>query len=158
MRFIEITPANRHWVSRISAGKAARSWVYRNSYWERNAAEHPEIALRLIMVDEHRDPVGIIAFGQHFADEDLSVPRPGVGEIIHLVIDERQQDRGYGRQAVQLAISQLQENYDRIVIAHDPDNAVARGLYESLGFRQFTENYDGDPLLELITKRSGGVR
>src|SRR5690625_5676323 len=85
VRFIEITPANRHWLSRISAGKEARSWVYRNSYWERNAAEHPEIALRLIMVDEHKDPVGIIAFGQHFADEDLSVPRPGVGEIIHLV-------------------------------------------------------------------------
>src|SRR5690625_7862793 len=101
------------------------------------------------MMDEHRDPVGIIAFGQHFADEDLSVPRPGVGEIIHLVIDERQQDRGYGRQAVQLAISQLQEKYDRIVIAHDPDNAVARGMYESQGYRQITENNVSDVLLEL---------
>ncbi len=155
MKFVEVTPENQHWVSEISAGKEARSWVHRNSYWARNAAEHPEIAFRLIMVDDQEDPVGTIAFGQHFADEELSVLRPGVGEIIHLVIDEGQQDRGYGRQAVLLAVSLLQERYKRIVIAHDPENDVARTLYESLGFRRFTENYDGDPLLELVSQPAG---
>ena len=150
MRFDEVTPESRYWINEIFAGIEARYWVHYNSYWEKYAQAHPDIEFKLIRVDEQVDPVGVIAYGPHFTDEKLTVSQTDVGEVIHLVIDESHQGRGYGRQAVLLATELLKARYQRIVIAHDEDNESAKRLYEEVGFRTIGTNYDGDPLLELM--------
>lgn len=150
MQFVDITDDNARHVECIFAGDQAQYWVHYNAYWLEQSRAHDDIESRLIVVGEHAEPVGFIAYGQHYQDEDLTQPIPNTYEIIHLVIDDAHQRKGYGKQATQLAITLLQANPDchRIVIAHNPDNVPAKRLYEALGFVVVGENYDGDPLLE----------
>jgi len=151
MHFEPITTANEQYVDRIYAGDEEQYWVHYNAYWLGNSRTHPDINAKLIYVDGVEQPVGFIAYGQHYADEDLTQPVAGTYEIIHLVIGKPWQRRGDGRQATLLAIAMLRANPDcrRIVIAHNPANHGAQALYVSLGFAHVGHNYDGDPLLEL---------
>ncbi|NLG08722.1 MAG: GNAT family N-acetyltransferase [Deinococcales bacterium] len=149
MRLVEVDDDNRRWVDEVFAGDEAQYWVHYNRYWVQNARTHPDIAFRLIEVDEVDRPVGVIAYGQHYQDEALTRPVPGAGEVIHTVIDVAYQRRGYGKRATLEAIARLRPRYERVLIAYNPANEPARRLYESLGFQRVGTNYDGDPLLEL---------
>ena len=60
----------------------------------------------------------------------------GVG-FAAFFIDRRCQGRGLGRKALRSLVQWVRENYSQAVeieTAVDPDNAVARALYESEGF------------------------
>ena len=52
------------------------------------------------------------------------------------MIDERYQNKGYGRQALKLGIDFVKKcfNPDSIYTGVAPGNSVAKGLYESVGF------------------------
>ena len=58
--------------------------------------------------------------------------------IYRLMIDQRYQGVGYGREAMGLLIDRIRglsdEDHNRIYISFEPENAVAKALYESLGF------------------------
>ena len=151
MEFRVITSESERFVETIFAGQTAQYWVHYNRYWHQLALEKDDIEARLITVDEIDQPIGFIAYGQHYLDEALTQPKPGTYEIIHLVIDEPYQGRGFGREATQKTIALLAtiDTCQAIVIAHHPDNIAAQKLYRSLGFVQIGTNYDGDPLLEL---------
>lgn len=148
---VDIDASNERFVNSITAGAHAAPWVHVNSYWLQNSRRLTNVEMKLIYMLRGLNPVGVVAFGQHFADEALTDAIAGCGEVIHLVIDEAEQGQGFGRQATELAIAELQADrrYERIVIAHHPDNLIAQALYRSLGFVEFGTNYDGDPLLEL---------
>lgn len=151
MEFRAITPDTEHYIDAIFAGPTAQYWVHYNRYWYEKAAEKADIEARLIYVEGEKQPVGFIAYGQHYRDEALTDASAATYEVIHLVIDEPHQRRGYGRQATRKAIAILRAlpGCHAIVIAHHPDNVAARQLYRSLGFVPVGTNYDGDPLLEL---------
>lgn len=152
MNFVDIAPANEHFVDEIYPGDEERFWVHYNSYWLENSRTKEGIAAYLIYVDDQTVPVGFIAYGQFYKDEELTRPRKGWYEVAHLVIAKKFQGRGYGRQATLMAINALRskEDFEKVVIAYHPDNIPARNLYRSLGFVETGEvNYDGDPLLQL---------
>ena len=52
-------------------------------------------------------------------------------------IDIKYQNKGYGRQALQLGIEYIRDNYNakEIYTGVVPGNDVAKGLYESVGFK-----------------------
>lgn len=151
MKFVDIDSTNAAFVDSIYPGDVAQYWVHYNWYWRENSQKKSDIACKLIYVEEHPTPIGIIAYGQYYQDEELTQAVPGWYEIIHMVIDQPHQRHGYGKQATLLAIELLRRNPDcrAIVIAHNPQNIPARRLYESLGFVEFGRNYDDDPLLKL---------
>ena len=154
VRFQVISEADEAWVTRLFAGDEAQYWVHDNAYWLDNSRRLSDVQARLIFAAAKAEPVGFIAYGQHYTDEALSERVPGVYEVIHTVIDASEQRRGYGRAATVQAIAELQAQPDchEIVIAHNPQNQPARALYESLGFREYSRNYDGDPLMRLNLK------
>ena len=151
MRFAKITPENEHFVDAIYAGDEAQYWVHYNDYWKENSRKKDDIEARLIYVDGENEPVGFIAYGQHYDNENLTEAVKGSYEVIHTVIDVKHQRRGYGKRATLMAIEALKAvpDCEWIVIAHNPANQVARRLYETLGFEAFGQNYDGDPLLRI---------
>ena len=53
------------------------------------------------------------------------------------MIDARYQNRGYGRKALELGIRYLKDRFDvsEVYTGVVPGNTVAKGLYESVGFK-----------------------
>lgn len=76
--------------------------------------------------------------------------------IIRLMIDEKFQGRGYGRQTMVKIIETLKKIYDppAIFLSFEPENNIARSLYHSLGFKDTGEILFGELVhrLDLKTK------
>lgn len=74
-------------------------------------------------------------------------PDDGSRWIGGVVIDAEQQGKGHGRAAMLAIIAFLSEQGAReVALSYEPDNLVARGLYDSLGFRE-TGEMDGEELV-----------
>ena len=58
--------------------------------------------------------------------------------VVRLMIDQRYQGKGYGRQTMELLLHRIQEENDgqrvRIGLSYEPHNKVAENLYSSMGF------------------------
>lgn len=74
--------------------------------------------------------------------------------IARLMIDEKQQGKGYGRAAMNLIVDDLKARYkpDSIFISFEPENTAARKLYESLGFVDTGEVRHGELVFRLPLK------
>jgi diamine N-acetyltransferase len=68
-----------------------------------------------------------------------------------ILIDQGMQRRGYGRQAVQAAITMLQKKYGcrRFALSYQPANLVAKHLYRKLGFIETNEWEDDEIVARL---------
>jgi diamine N-acetyltransferase len=87
--------------------------------------------------------VGFAMYGQH--------PNTGAWWVIRLMIDREHQGKGYGRAAMEAVIAMMADRIgcEEIVTSFNPANAVALGLYTSLGFQPTGEIEDGEPLVRL---------
>ena len=65
-----------------------------------------------------------------------------------IMIDQSYQRKGYGRQAVQEAISMLaqEHGYRNFALSYQPTNLVAKHLYHSLGFSE-TDEWEDDEIV-----------
>lgn len=87
-------------------------------------------------------PVGFLMIGY---DTDQSWDNPpsiaaGNYNLWRLMIDRRYQGRGYGRQAVELALDFIRTlpcgPAELCWLSYEPENLAAKKLYESCGFRE----------------------
>jgi diamine N-acetyltransferase len=69
-----------------------------------------------------------------------------------IVIDQSYQGKGYGRQAVQEAISMLAMEYGRknFALSYQPANLIAKRLYNSLGFVE-TDEWEDDEIVARLS-------
>ena len=69
------------------------------------------------------------------------------------MIDERYQGRGYGREAVRLALNFVRTwpcgSADYCWLSYEPENDVARELCRSFGFAE-TGEYNGEELIAVL--------
>lgn len=79
-------------------------------------------------VYENDTPVGFIMFGYYEKKQYYTLWK--------LLIDEKYQNKGYGRAALKLGIEYLKNNFNsnRVYTGVVPDNEVAKHLYSSFGF------------------------
>ena len=104
-------------------------------------------------------PVGFLMIGYNEAatEGDLECPPPEALKnnysIWRLMIDKRYQGRGYGREAVQLALDFIRTwpcgQAEYCALSYEPENEVARKLYASCGFVENGE-MDGDEIVAVI--------
>lgn len=80
----------------------------------------------------------------------------GIGYIDRLMVAAEHQGRGYGRAAMTEVIGRLtkEPRCTTIRTSFEPANAVAEGLYESLGFRRTGEMCHGEVVVVLELPRS----
>lgn len=71
-------------------------------------------------------------------------------EIANLIVDNRLQGKGYGTQILKEAISflTLEKRTDVVHLDYDPENIVAKNLYEKFGFVSLEIDNYGEMLME----------
>lgn len=107
-----------------------------------------------------KKPVGFLMIG--FNEADLYVTFDGVEpprslinnySIWRLMIDKRYQGRGYGREAIRLALEFIRTwpcgEAEYCSLSYEPENEVARELYRSCGFAENGE-MDGDEVVAVL--------
>jgi diamine N-acetyltransferase len=81
--------------------------------------------------------------------------RPHDYSIYRLMVDKRQQGKGYGRAALELAIDEIRQDrhVNRITISYVPGNPVSKRFYGSLGFQEVGLDEDGEMIAELAISK-----
>ena len=74
--------------------------------------------------------------------------------ICRLMIDQRYQGKGYGKQAMQKILEHIKTfphgKANIVVLSYEPENTVAKKLYESFGFAETGEVEDGELVSKLV--------
>lgn len=104
-------------------------------------------------------PVGflMIGFNEAVFDEMFAEDVPEVLKdnysLWRLMIDEKYQKRGYGKEAVRLALEFIRTwpcgEAEYCVLSYEPENEIARKLYHSFGFVE-TGDMEGDELVAVL--------
>ncbi len=101
-------------------------------------------------------PVGFLMLGYNEAAlEGLDAPASlrDNYSLWRLMIDRRYQGKGFGRQAVQLALEFIRTwphgEAELCVLSYEPENEVAKKLYQSFGFMENGE-MDGDEIVAVL--------
>ncbi len=101
-------------------------------------------------------PVGFLMIG-FGTENDRWVGEPQVNQgnysLWRLMIDEKYQGRGYGKQAVQLALDFIKTfpcgPAEACWVSFEPENEKAKALYHSFGFVENGE-WDGDEIVAVL--------
>ena len=102
-----------------------------------------------------KTPVGFLMIGFDVDDywEDAPQITKGNYNFWRLMIDERYQNTGYGKEAVGLALEFVKTfpcgRAQYCWLSYEPENEVARQLYRSFGFSE-TEEMDGEELIAIL--------
>lgn len=100
-------------------------------------------------------PVGFVMVG--YDKDDCWKDAPAIAEgnynLWRLMIDESCQNRGYGRQAVELALNFIRTypcgKANFCWLSYEPENTVAKSLYASFGFVETGEK-DGEEQIAVL--------
>ena len=104
---------------------------------------------------DEETPVGFLMIG--FGTDDDWDDAPAVAadnyNLWRLMIDEKYQKKGYGREAVRLALEFIKAfpcgEAECCWLSYEPENEVARRLYQSFGFEE-TGEMDCDELIAVL--------
>ena len=100
-------------------------------------------------------PVGfcMIGFGTDDEWEDAPAVARDSYNLWRLMIDERYQGRGYGREAIRLALDFIRTwpcgKAEYCSLSYEPENTRAAELYHALGFEENGE-MDGDEIIAVL--------
>lgn len=100
-------------------------------------------------------PVGflMIGYGVDETYEDAPAIAYNNYSVWRLMIDREQQGKGYGREALALALELVKTKpcgeAEYCFLSYEPENKVAEALYRSFGFKE-TGEWDGDELIAAL--------
>lgn len=100
-------------------------------------------------------PVGFLMIGFDVDDywEDAPEIARGNYNLWRLMIDKEYQGKGFGREAVRLALEYIRTfpcgSGEYCWLSYEPENEVARSLYRSFGFSE-TGEMDGEELIAVL--------
>jgi diamine N-acetyltransferase len=137
----EITRANWRQVIRLKVAKEQEHFIASNAFSLAESKYEPECVPLAIYDSETM--VGFLMYAFDLDDKNYWIYR--------LMLDAKQQGKGYGRAAMLEAIQLLKEKPDctQIAISYEPDNLVAEKLYLSLGFEKTGEIIEGEAVARL---------
>ena len=104
---------------------------------------------------ENETPVGFLMIGFDIDDywDDAPSIAKGNYNLWRLMIDKAYQRRGFGREAVQLALDFIKSfpcgKAEYCWLSYEPENEAARQLYRSFGFSE-TGDTDGEELIAVL--------
>ena len=144
METVSIEPISKKNLRPILLMKVLESevdFVAPNSFSLSEAYVDKELCPRAIT--HNGDIVGFIMYGRYDDEVEYWITRR--------MIPPELRGRGFAKKAIRLAIADLFEKPDcsEIFISFEPENQVAKKLYESLGFKETGEVIEGELVLKL---------
>ncbi|KQV42942.1 MULTISPECIES: GNAT family N-acetyltransferase [unclassified Duganella] len=116
-----------------------RDYIASNAYSIAQASFYPEMQPRGIYAGG--EPVGFLMY------VDLQLEgHPGEFGVWRLMVDILHQGKGYGREALHMALAEIRARggVRKIWISYQPDNNRAKELYASMGFVETDVDEDGE--------------
>ena len=104
---------------------------------------------------EDQTPVGFLMIGFDVDDDWKDAPQIAKGNynLWRLMIDRSYQNKGYGAEAVRLALEFVKSfpcgKADYCWLSYEPENEAARRLYRSFGFTETGET-DGEEIIAIL--------
>ena len=149
-----VTKDNWRELTRLQVGEAQKHFVASNVYSiaeSQFGADDTEIGhwdMHPRGIYEGDMPVGFLMFAYN-----LEYPKVQ-GFIVRLMVDEKQQGKGYGRFGIQWMVDlfRADERVKAVGISYEPENEAARKLYASLGFAE-TGEMMGDEVFAVLKLR-----
>ncbi|MBO4353722.1 MAG: GNAT family N-acetyltransferase [Clostridia bacterium] len=158
----KIDPRNVWDVIDLKVKKEQKNFVAANwvSIVQAYAAIGTECSAFPFAIFNDKKPVGFLMIGYNEAalyEYDDGVKAPEILKnnysIWRLMIDKRYQKRGYGREAIKLALDFIKTwpcgKAEYCSLSYEPENEVGAKLYHSLGFTENGE-MDGDEIVAVL--------
>ena len=122
-----VTKDNLDDVLALKVAETQKSFVSTNAESLAQAYVYSETAWPFAVYDDET-LVGFIMMGYYEAKHYYTLWK--------FMIDQRYQNKGYGRKALELGLAFIREKFhpEEIYTGVAPGNSVAKGLYESVGF------------------------
>lgn len=142
----EITPDNFQECIDLKVGDGQETFVASNVKSIAQAKIYPSA----VPLAVYHDDV-MVGFSMHGFDADDQRYY-----LIRLMIDEKQQGKGYGKAAVRRIIERMREINDcrEIYLSFVPDNTAAEKLYQSIGFERTGEISAGEIVMRYDLKKA----
>lgn len=156
MKLIKVNAENFYPLMGLTVEDGQRNFVASNAYSlaEAYAVLSEGRYVQAFGLYDGDTPVGFAMIGHNaFIDEDCPPAYRDSYYLWRYMIDRRYQRRGYGRAGVGLLLDFIRAFPDgpaeTCAVSCEPENAVAKKLYESFGFR-FTGEMDGDEEIAVL--------
>ncbi|MBX2884985.1 MAG: GNAT family N-acetyltransferase [Granulosicoccus sp.] len=141
-KLLDVDETNWYECVKLEVAEDEAHFVDRNVFAIAEWKFEPENRLKAIYADSTL--VGMLAY--YFHDGHYG----RFYWLYHLMIEPAQQGKGYGQDAVNLAIQEMRQlGATDIVTSHHPENHRAEHLYRKLGFVENGSLDDGDPFMIL---------
>jgi diamine N-acetyltransferase len=139
--FKEITKENWEECIELKVSKEQENYVASNAYSILEAKFSEGLYPLAIYDDETM--VGFLMYEKDDGTKDIGMCR--------LMIDMKYQNKGYGKAAIVKLLDFIKEKYGStpFYTSFEPENIVAKKIYESIGFRETGEKLEGEILLKL---------
>ena len=150
---LKVTPKQKHFVA-SNVGSMAEAYV---------AITNGAVALPFAIC-RNKKPIGFLMIGYSCSDdEDWEDEDPAFIEMVkksyclwRFMIDKRYQRKGYGRKAMKLALDYIRTfpkgKAEYCWLSYEPENEVAKKLYESFGFIEQPQWYKEGEEIPAILK------
>ncbi len=165
IRLVKVDTKNFSELIRLSPTEAQKNYVASNacSLAEAYAVAAEGRPVFPFGIYAQETPVGFLMIGYDYQDEDedLEIPHFAKGSYLiwRLMIDKEHQGKGYGREAVRLALEFIRTfpcgKADYCWLSYEPENEPARKLYRSFGFKETEMPAGWDEIPAVLDLRSG---
>jgi diamine N-acetyltransferase len=143
----EITPENFKECINLKIADAQTSFVAPNVASIAQSKIYPTVTPMAVYAGE--EMVGFAMFGLDTDDQKYY--------LVRLMIDEKQQGKGYGKAATLEVIEKLRENPDcrELYLSFVPENTGAEALYKSVGFERTGDIDNGEIVMRYVMENNG---
>lgn len=144
VKLVPVTRANYIDVFDLEVAEGQKQFVADTAFSLVQAAYEPHWEPRAIVSGSR--VVGFIMGG---------IIEPGVYELSRILVDKREQNRGYGAAALAQFLAQVTRRPDVEVVktSYIPFNGRAPGFYRRFGFQQTDERWDNELVMALPVRR-----
>ncbi|EPL9568482.1 GNAT family N-acetyltransferase [Providencia rettgeri] len=136
-----VTNENYEPICLLDVSNEQEDYVASNTWSLVEAAYNENYTVRAIYCED--EPVGFFMWVQ---ESPIKI------SIWRFMIDQRHQNKGIGREALSLALTEIKQTQSitEIGICYNPNNPVAKDFYSSFGFIEIGMDEDNEDMLALI--------